>query len=172
MNKRWFIKIGVLFLMGSYVLSGCGTHRDKEYTKEDLGNIAKIEVYSAENDELIKTIDDEESIYQYNKCISFDDSDIEEHQEELKESAEDAKEEYYFVSYKYSAAKFGGEETEKNTTVTIYENSNTVKMTAAEESVKGAFVPQEFLEFYYEVSDEDMEFYCSLTEGESNAAES
>lgn len=39
-------------------------------------------------------------------------------------------------------------------------------MTVSKESIKGASIPQEFLVFYYEISDEDMEFYHSLIEND------
>ena len=48
--------------------------------------------------------------------------------------------------------------------ITLYENSNIIKMTVPEEIIISAFIPQEFLVFYYEMSDEDMEFYHSLVE--------
>lgn len=164
MNKRRHTKISILLVVGLCVFTGCSAQQDKTYTMEDLDNLAKIEIYSAENDELIKTVNDENMLYQYNQCLSFDDSDTEEHQEELEKSIEGAKEQYRFISYKYSIARFRSQEVEKNTTITLYENSNVIKMTVSEESVKGISIPQEFLIFYFEISDEDMEFYHSIVE--------
>ncbi len=164
MNKRNYIKICMLLVLGLCVFTGCSPGQNKTYTMEDLDNIAKIEIYSAKNDELIKTINDENQIYQYNHCVFSDDSDTEEYQEDLKKSIEGADEQYYFISYKYSAAHFSRQKTEKNSTITLYENSNIVKMTVSEESVKNISLPEEFLTFYYEISDEDMEFYHSLIE--------
>lgn len=39
-----------------------------------------------------------------------------------------------------------------------------IKMTVSGESIKGFSVPEEFLVFYYEVSEEEMNFYHSLVE--------
>ncbi len=129
---------------------------------EDLGNLVEVKIYSAENHELVKTIDDEEQLYQYNHCSIFAASDIEDRQNELKKDLEGAKEQYDLISYKRSAARFGGDEPEENTTITLYEDTNIVKMTVAEESIKAFSVPEEFLTFYYEISEEEMDFYRSL----------
>lgn len=164
MNKKCYIKVSVLFVLIACVLTGCLAKKDKTYTREELDNLAKIEIYLAENDKLIKTIDDEKQLYRYNQCMSFDDTDIEERQKELKKSIEGKREQYYFISYKYSVARFSKKKVEKNITITLYENSNAIKITVSKESIKGISIPQEFLVFYYEISDEDMEFYHSLIE--------
>lgn len=52
-------------------------------------------------------------------------------------------------------------------TLTLYEDNNIVKITVADESIKAFSLPEEFLTFYYAVSEEEMELFCSLTqEGE------
>ena len=163
MKKKKFIKICMFLVMVLCICAGCSMKQGGKYTLEELDNLAQIEIYSAENDEQIKVIDDEEMLYQYNQCFP-DGSYSEEEQEELEKSLEGTVEEYYLISYKYPVARFGKGELEKNTTITIYENSNVVKMTVADESIKAFSIPQEFLTFYYEVSDEDMEFYQSLIE--------
>ncbi len=163
MNKKNFIKIGILFVVGLCICVGCSTKQGGKYTLEELDNLAEIKVYSAENDDLIKTISDEEQLYQYNQCFSFDDSDIEEHQNELKKEIEGANEQYYLVSYKYPVARYGRKELEENTTITLYEDTNIIKMAVSEGSIKG-FFPEEFLVFYYEISEEEMNFYRSLVD--------
>lgn len=170
MNKKNDIKIsiktGILLVLGLSICicTGCSAQQGKNYTMEDLGNLAEIKIYSAENDELIKTIDDEELLYQYNQCPFFGDSVTEEHQEELEKGTEGKKEQYHLVSYKYPAARFGRKELEENITITLYEDTNIIKMTVSEESIKSFSVPTEFLSFYYELSEEEMDFYHSLIE--------
>ncbi len=164
MNKKIYMKIGILLVFGLCICSGCSAQQGGKYTIEDLDNLAEIKIYSAENNELIKTISDEEQLYQYNQCSPFDDSDIEERQDELEKDLEGAKEQYYLISYKYPVARFGEKELEENTTITLYEDTNIIKMTVAEESVKAFSIPEEFLIFYYELSEEEMNFYCSLVE--------
>ena len=155
MNKRGNITTNAIFVLMLCICAGCSARQD------DLEHPAQIEIYSAENNELIRVIDDEETLYQYNQC-AYDDSDSGQHQEELEQSLEGIKEEYNLISYKYPVSHFNGHELEKNITITTYENSNIIKMTVDEDSVKGASIPEEFLIFYYEVSDKDMEFYRSL----------
>ncbi len=166
MNKKSHIKIVIPLVFGLCICicAGCFAQRGEKYTIEDLGNLAEIKIYSAENNELIKTISNEEQLYQYNQSSLFDDSDIEERQDELEKDLEGAKEQYYLISYKHPVARFGGKELEENTTITLYEDTNIIKMTVAEESIKGFSIPEEFLIFYYELSEEEMNFYRSLVE--------
>ena len=164
MNKKIYIKIGILLVLGLCILAGCSTRQEGKYTIEDLDNLAEIRIYSAENNELINTISDEEQLYQYNQRSFLDDSDIVERQNELKQELEGATEQYYFISYKYPVAHFGKKELEKNITITLYEDTKIIKMTVAGESIKGFSIPEEFLTFYYEISEEDMNFYRSLAE--------
>lgn len=163
MDKKRFIRISMVVVMLLCICAGCSMKQERKYTPEELDNLAQIEIYSAENDGLVKVIDDEDVLYQYIQCF-WDGSYSEEEQEELEKSLEGTAEEYYLISYKYPVARFDKGGLEKNTTVMIYENSNVVKMTVADESIKAFSIPQEFLTFYYEVSDEDMEFYQSLIE--------
>lgn len=167
MNKKSFIIICILLVSGLCICAGCSAQQGEKYTVEDLDNLAEIRIYSAEDHELIKTISDEEQLYQYNHCSVFDGSDITEHQEELAKALEGTKEQYSLVSYKYPVARLGKKELEENTTITLYENTNIIKMTVAEESIKGFSIPEEFLIFYYELSDEEINFYRSLAERDS-----
>lgn len=164
MNKKIYMTIGILLVCGLCVCTSCSAGQERKYTIEELNNLAEIKIYSAENNELIKSISDEEQLYLYNQCSLFDSSDIEERQNELKKDLEGAKEQYYLVSYKYPVARLGEKELEKNTTITLYENTNIVKMVVAGENIKAFSISEEFLTFYYELSDEEMDFYHSLVE--------
>lgn len=164
MNKKKHINMGILFIIGAFILAGCSAGREKKYSLEDLDNLAEIRIYSAENDELIQTINDEELLYQYNQFALIDDSFTEEQQGELKEGATGAREKYRFVSYKYPVAQFGNKEAKENTTIILYEDSNIIKMILSEESIKAFTVPTEFLTFYSEISEEELNFYYSLIE--------
>ncbi len=166
MNKKSHIKTGILLVLELCICTcaGCSAQQGEKYTKKDLDNLAEIKIYSAENNELIKTINDEEHLYQYNQCPLFDDSDIEERQDELEKELEGTKEQYYLISYKYPVARFGKKELEENTTITLYEDTNIIKFSVSEESIKSFSISTEFLIFYYEISDEEMDFYRSLIE--------
>lgn len=164
MNMRNYIIRSSLLVFGLCICAGCSAQQGEKYTLEELNNLVEIRIYSAENNELIKTISDEEELYQYNQCSIFDDSGIVEHQDELKRNLEGAKEQYYLVAYKYPAARFGGKELEENTTITLYEDTCIIKMTVAEESIKAFTIPEEFLTFYYELSEEEINSYRALVE--------
>lgn len=164
MNKKSYIIISILLVFGLCICAGCSAQQGKKYTIEDLDNLAEIRIYSAENNELIKTISDEEQLYQYNQCSIFDDSDIAERQDELKGNLEGANEQYYLIAYKYPVARFGAKKLEENNTITLYEDTHIIKMTVAEESIKAFSIPEEFLTFYYELSEEEISFYHSLVE--------
>lgn len=164
MNKKSYFIISILLVFGLCICAGCSARQGKKYTREELDNLAEIKIYSAEDHELIKTISDEEQLYQYNLCMLFEDSDIEERQDELEKDLAEAKEQYDLISYKYPVARFGEKELEKNTTITLYENTNIVKMTVAEEAIKSLSIPEEFLTFYYELSEEEINFFRSLAE--------
>ena len=164
MNKKSYFIISILLVFGLCICAGCSAGQGQKYTREDLDNLAEIKIYSAQDHELIKTISDEEQLYQYNQCMLFEDSDIEERQDELEKDLDDAKEQYDLISYKYPAARFGEKELEKNTTITLYENTTIVKMTVAEEAIKSLSIPEEFLTFYYELSEEEINFSRSLAE--------
>lgn len=164
MNKKSYFIISILLVFGLCICAGCSAGQGQKYTREDLDNLAEIKIYAAKDHELIKTIIDEEQLYQYNQCMFFEDSDIEERQDELEKDLDEAKEQYDLISYKYPVARFGGKELEENTTITLYENTNIVKMTVAEESIKSLSIPEEFLTFYYELSEEEINFFRSLAE--------
>lgn len=163
MNRRNFLKIGMCLFLGLSIFGGCAAPQEQKYTIEELDNLAEIRIYSADDNELIKTVSDEEQLYQYNQCTTFENLYTEDHQNELEKDLEDATEQYYLVSYKYPVAILGEKELEKNTTITIYEDINMIKMEVSAENIN-SFISEEFLVFYYEISDEEMQFYLSLIE--------
>lgn len=163
MHKKSYI-ISILLVLGLCICAGCSAQQREKYTAEDLDNLAEIRIYSVQNNELIKTISDEEQLYQYNQCSIFDSSDIAERQDELERDLEGAKEQYHLIAYKHPAARFGAKELEENHTLTLYENTSIIKMTVAEDAIKAFAFPEDFLTFYYELSDEDINFYHSLVE--------
>lgn len=63
MNKKSYIIISILLVFGLCICAGCSAQQGEKYTIEDLDNLAEIRIYSVENNELIKTISDEEQLY-------------------------------------------------------------------------------------------------------------
>ena len=56
------------------------------------------------------------------------------------------------------------EDLAENITITLYEDTNIIKMEVSGESIKAFPISEEFLTFYYEISEEGMRFYRSLAE--------
>ncbi|MCM1267588.1 MAG: hypothetical protein NC302_06755 [Bacteroidales bacterium] len=69
MNQKIYIKFGMLLVLGLWICAGCSAGQERKYTAKELDNLAEIRIYSAENQELIKTISEEEQLYQYNQCL-------------------------------------------------------------------------------------------------------
>lgn len=166
------IILGIMII--SVLFCGCGKEErrlreenekdEREYTAEGSGNLARLEIYSGEDEELLKVIDQKELLDQYDRCLAYEGQDLDEDQKELKEKAEEKEELFSIVSYKYPAALINDGTLEKNTTVTFYENSNILKVEVSEESIKNMYVSPDLLTFYCEAPEEDMEFYRSLSE--------
>ena len=68
------------------------------------------------------------------------------------------------ISYKTPVAANHDGSLEKLMELTVYEDSNIIKEQIAQETIKGGYVPKEFLTFYVTVSDEDKNFILSLME--------
>lgn len=171
-SRKRIAAVSIAAGMALFFCIGCGASGDGEDTKEELNNLAKVEIYSAESGELIKTVEEEELLCEYNKHPAFDEFDEEnfdgeaweEEQDEREESVREQKEKYYFISYRYPVAKLNDGEPMENMTITLYEDSDIIKIEISQENVKGISVPQEFLTFYEEITEEDREFYDSLAE--------
>lgn len=157
------------------LMTGCGISRDGKYAEEEQHDLAKLEIYEAGSDTPLKTVEDEETLYQCNQILSrsgddgddfaewepeFDDYESEEW--EWKKNPADEQETYRIVVYKYPVAKFGDKEPVKTLTMTLYENTDIVRIVVADTVIKSFSLPEEFLTFYYEMSEEERAFYDSL----------
>lgn len=162
------------FMIISVLFCGCGKEEprltgenereEREYAAEGSGNLARLEIHSGEDDELLKVIDQKELLDRYDQYLVYDGQDLEEDQKKLKNKVEEMEEMFSIVSYKYPAALINDGTLEKNTTVTVYENSNILKIEVSGESIKNMYVSSDLLTFYCEAPEEDMEFYRSLME--------
>ncbi len=155
----YFLMAGILSVMA---LTGCGADRDN--AGEDLQRLAQIEVYSSDGN-LINTITDEDILEQFNS-LNFTDisSDTDSEQDGLESETDKLTVLYTIVSYKEPAAVHNNGALEKLMEITVYEDSNIVREQVVQESIKGSYIPEEYLVFYSMVSDEDKNFILSLTE--------
>ena len=158
-NIILFILLGILTTIG---LAGCGADRGNR--GKDLQGLSQIEVYSSDG-HLINTILDEEILSQFND-LNYTDipSDTDEEMDTLESKIEDLNVICTIISYKTPVAAYNDGSLEKLMELTVYEDSNIIKEQIAPETIKGGYVPKEFLTFYVTVSDEDKNFIMSLME--------
>lgn len=160
-NNRNSVRMAVMAfsIAAGMLLSGCGLTGGEAYTREELENLARIEIYEAESGTLLKTIEDGETLYRYlQSCGEHTDLVFEAEQREAMESAAES---YRFAVYRYPAAKFGDKEPEKIYTTVLYQDTGIAKLVAEEGSVKVS-LPEEWVTFYYEMSEEEQAFYESI----------
>jgi len=154
-----FLLMGILAAIG---LAGCGVNQGGR--GKDLQGLSQIEIYSSDG-HLINTILDEEILSQFNDLNYADvPSDTDAEMDTLESKAGDLNVLYTIVSYKTPVAAYNDGSLEKLMELTVYEDSNIIKEQIAPETIKGGYVPEEFLTFYVTVSDEDKNFILSLVE--------
>lgn len=152
-----------LGMAAGILLTGCGLSGEDGYTREEMQNTARLELYEAGSGELLKTIEDEETLYRYVQAAAFSDDAFEaEAEKERKETAENAGEAYYLVVYRYPAARYGDKEPEESYRTVLYRDVNIAKLVPAAGTVKNFALPEELLTFYYEMPEEESAFYESL----------
>lgn len=161
----------ILFCIAAgLLLTGCGLNREDGYTREDLQNIARLELYEAENDELLKTIEDEETLYEYIQATQFSEDVFDtyetETEKELEETAENAGASYYLLVYTYPAARLGDQEPEENYRTVLYQDTDIVKDVVADAAIKNVTLPEDMRTFYYKMSEEESAFYRGLLAGD------
>ncbi len=154
-------KIHFFILCAVFMLLICGCD-NAENDEKDLQRLSLLEVYSSSG-ELIKTIEDEDTLIQFNDIEYVDiTADTEDELEKLEADIAELSPIYTVVSYKTPAAVYNDGDLEKQTEITVHENSNIIKEQIAPENVKAFSAPEELLTFYFTVSDEDRDFLLSL----------
>ena len=158
-NIILFILMGIMTTIG---LAGCGVDRGDR--GKDLQLLSQIEVYSSDG-HLVNTILDEEILSQFNDLDYTDiSSDTHAEMDALESTMGDLNVICTIISYKTPVAAYNDGSLEKLMELTVYEDSNIIKEQIAPETIKGGYVPKEFLTFYVTVSDEDKNFILSLVE--------
>lgn len=166
MNKK-IIMLVVLSLL-IMILSGCSNKEyttgastnNKEYTAEDLQRLSRLEVYAADK-ALINTIENKETLFQFNK-LCIDPMEYTDQQEEIQEKLKEYEPQYIITSYKTPAARYNNGSLEKLFDITVYKDTHMIMMQVSPDTVKNFPVPSEYLTYYYEVSDDVMDFLISL----------
>ncbi len=161
MNKKLIIIIALLSLIT--VLDGCASKSTKAGQQ-----LARIEVYSGVDNTLINTIEDKEGLLEFNQktaCEEQWDDDYMDQQEKIQEKLEGHKPLYIFTSYKKPVAMNNDGTLEKISEITVYKDTNIIKTQVSPDAVKNFTVPSEYLTYYFDSSDETIDFLVSLTNG-------
>lgn len=158
-RKLYFLALCSITIL---LLSGCNA--DKNSPEKDSRQLSLIQIYSSEG-ELINSIEDVDVLYQFSHLDYTDISaNTDSEQTELKNMTKELSALYTIISYKTPAAIYSDETLEKLTEITVYENSNIMKEQVAPENIKGMSISEEYLIFYYTVSEDDKTFLLSLAE--------
>lgn len=157
-------KLYILTLCSVIILLLIGCNADKNTPEKDSQQLSLIQIYSNDG-KLINSIEDVDILYQFSHLGYTDFSaDTDSEQTELENMTEELSALYTIISYKTPVAIYGDETLEKLTEITMYENSNIIKEQVEPENIKGLAIPEEYLIFYYTVSEDDKTFLLSLAE--------
>ena len=144
------------------VLLLVGCNADKNSAEKDLQRLSLIEVYSSDG-KLINSVEDIDTLYQFENLEYIDiTEDTTSEQTELENMIGELSPLYTIISYKTPAAIYGNETLEKLTEITVYDNSNIIKEQVEPENIKGVAISEEYLSFYFTISEEDKTFLLSL----------
>lgn len=138
-------------------------------TTKNTSQIAQIEVYSAEHT-LIKTIEDKDALASFNENTVLteelfdEDNNYMSQQEEYLQQSKMYEPQYTFITYKKSAAVNNKGDLEEVLEITTYKDTNMIMMQVPPDAIKNMELPPEYLTYYYEVSDEVMDYLSSLCE--------
>lgn len=126
--------------------------------------IAKIEVRSADDNHLIRTIDDRDVLAQFAKKTASDLAQgVTKTESETKSSESESSPNDVFVVYKNSAA-VGGNSLEEIYRLTTYADSSTIQVKISSNAVKNRKLPDNLLTFSFQTSDSVIVYLNSLTE--------
>lgn len=158
MKKQiYFFMVCFAFIIG---LVGCGVTQDGG---NDLQRLAQIEIYSSDGN-LIDSITDEDTLCQFNNLSFFDTTtNTNLQQDELTSNLNVL---YTVIAYKTPAAIFNDGMLEKIMEITVYSDSNIVKEQIPTEAIKSFQIAEEDLAYYFEASNQDIEFILSLVKNE------
>ncbi|BCJ93692.1 hypothetical protein acsn021_12610 [Anaerocolumna cellulosilytica] len=166
MNKKHVLPLLILIIItiGFYTR----IHVNGDNATKRLQRLAQVEIYSATEDKLIKTIEDKNSLITFNKNTIFTeqysdaDNNYMNKQEEMRKEVENYESQYIFVTYKKPAGLNNNKELEKLCEITTFKDTNIIMMQVSPDSIKNIAVPSEYLTFYFKVSNKVTAYLNSL----------
>lgn len=156
MRKEIFARaiLGIIACLG-----GCRNFEEEE--KETL-HTARLEVYEADGTTLINTVEDEEAVARFEAGGWGQEDGISSDVDPAGKDLEGREPLFTIAAMKEPAALINNGKMEKTFTITVYEGTDVVKMMVMPQIVKNIGLSEELLTFYFEVPEEDMEFFLSL----------
>lgn len=137
-------------------LDGCRNFEEKETL-----HTARLEVYEADGTTLINTVEDEEAVARFEAGGWGQEAGISSDVDPTGKDLEGREPLFTIAAMKEPAALINNGKMEKTFTITVYEGTDVVKMVVMPQ-IKNIALSEEFLTFYFEVPEEDMEFFLSL----------
>lgn len=144
-------------LIFALLLTGCSYHTPQE-KQEDEKKHSKIELYSAQDNDLLKTIDNQNAV---NKLLDTSDWEV------IESISDDLKPEYIMLAYQEKTLLYGQDINEERdyeliATVITYQNSPYIKEIISSTVIKNMIVPENSLTFYYAMPDHIQEYLHEL----------
>nr|WP_319487508.1 hypothetical protein [uncultured Caproiciproducens sp.] len=143
-----------------FVFGGCasGNSSGSAVNSENIQELVKIEVLSADDSRSLKTIEDESNLHEFAKKTTFNESDYKTSDDTV---LLDYKPIYIFIAYKAPAA-VGSTDLEKIYDLTTYENTNIVRLKIAPDVVKNKKIPGDLLTYNFKISDDAIQYLNSI----------
>ncbi len=138
-------------------LDGCRNFEEKETL-----HTARLEVYEEDGTTLINTVEDEEAVARFEAGGWGQEAGISSDVDPTGKDLEGREPLFTIAAMKEPAALINNGKMEKTFTITVYEGTDVVKMMVMPQIVENIGLSEEFLTFYFEVPEEDMEFFLSL----------
>lgn len=142
--------IGILLIV-AFLLMGCSHNEPQE--KQQNEKQSKIELYSAQDNQLLLTIDNQDTV---NKLLNTSDWTI------LESVSDDLIPEYIMLVYQEKTLLHGQNPNEERdyeliATLITYQNSSYIKEIISSAVIKNMIIPENALTFYYVMPDDIQE---------------
>ena len=140
--------IGVLLIV-TFLSMGCSYNEPQENEKKQC----KIELYSAQDNKLLQTIDNQNAV---NKLLNTGDWEI------LESISDNLIPEYIMLVYQEETLLYGQDPDEERdyeliTTLITYQNSSYIKEIISSAVIKNMIIPENALTFHYVMPDDIQE---------------
>lgn len=145
-------KVIVAVIIFALFLTGCSFNAPQN-SNEDVKKKSIIEIYSAQDDKLIKTIDEQDTINTLLETYNW---------EETEDISDDMVPEYKLLVYQEKTLLLGQDPAEKRDyelieTIITYQNSPYIKEVISSDVIKSTVIPENVMTFYYKMPDATVE---------------